>query len=153
MVPQQIQIVDQIPLTANGKIDRNKLERMNETQEISAKGSVANLTDSQKRLSEILKEIIGFPYIGLKENFFDMGANSLHIMRLQDRIEKEFGVSIDIVTLFERTTLENLDAFLNNQLLKNTTNTVQNINKAKRTRNIRKRVHEDVLKEKDNETI
>ena len=80
MLPQQIQIVDQIPLTPNGKIDRNKLEQMNKMHDTSAICNSSNLTNSQKHLGEILEKIIGVSYIGLKENFFDMGANSLHIM-------------------------------------------------------------------------
>lgn len=141
MLPQQIQIVDQIPLTPNGKIDRNKLEQMNKMHDTSAICNSSNLTNSQKHLGEILEKIIGVSYIGLKENFFDMGANSLHIMRLQDQIEKEFDILVDIVTLFEHTTLESLDTFLNKRLTKNTTSTAKTINKSKRIRNIHKRIY------------
>ncbi len=112
MIPAHIRFIDQMPLTANGKIDRKKLARIEMKAEPILGLPEGDLTDSQQELAELLREILAIPDIGIADDFFNLGANSLHIMSLQNKIERKFGIEVDITTLLAHTTIQKLDKYL-----------------------------------------
>jgi len=111
MIPQHIQIIDEIPLTPNGKIDSKKLV-IDMQPNANAAGHRQPMTAPEQIIASMLCEILNLEYIGPEENFFDLGADSLHIMRLQGQIEKQLGRQVDIVSLFEHTSVRQLNAYL-----------------------------------------
>ena len=68
--------------------------------------------ETEKKLSKIWEDLLGARQIGLHQNYFDLGGNSLLAVRLFDRIEKTFGVNLPLSTLFETQTIEDFAIIL-----------------------------------------
>lgn len=94
MIPTEFVKIDSIPLTLNGKVDRNALK----TQRISQNKLVTNTAEKnvslETRLIQLLKNV--FPTkvdISANDNFFELGLNSISMVNLVGEIEKELEFS------------------------------------------------------------
>lgn len=93
MVPRSIIQLDELPTTANGKLDRAALIATTSTgTETSA--SVASLDGVEKRLLEIWRSVLRRPSLTAEQDFFDAGGDSLATMQMVLTAEKEFGVRL-----------------------------------------------------------
>jgi amino acid adenylation domain-containing protein len=111
MLPSVFVMLDALPLTPNGKVDRRALPMPQVKQEIE-ETFVAPRNESECRMAEIWSEVLGIQPISVKDNFFDLGGHSLLAVRLFAQIEKEFGTSIPLATLFQSGTVEALAQML-----------------------------------------
>jgi len=117
MVPAQFFHVEQFLLTPNGKIDWKLMEKHARTQQASMETSgIRNETD--KKLADIWKKLLGIQSIGIHENFFDIGGNSLLVVQLQEMIKQEFFQEISILDLFRYTSIEKIADYLQEQTVK-----------------------------------
>lgn len=104
MLPSSIKVLDGMPLTPNGKIDRAALPRL---ESIAGEDRyLAPGNDTEKRLVSIWKELLGVERIGIRDNFFELGGHSLLAVRLFSRIQEEFGQSLPLLLLFKEGTVE-----------------------------------------------
>lgn len=112
MVPGFIMQLEKIPLTPNGKIDRNALLKI----EISGGRDeyIPPETDSQHRLVDIWSEVLGIEKerIGIHTNFFEVGGHSLKVMSLVSKVHKEFDVKVSLVQVFNTPTMGGLASIL-----------------------------------------
>ena len=107
MVPGAIVSLPELPLTSNGKIDRRKLPRPDAARPEEA--AAATPRDAVEiRLTKIWENVLGLRPIGIRDSFFDLGGHSLLAVSLFAKIEKAFGVSLPIATLFQAKTVEQL---------------------------------------------
>ncbi len=117
MIPNLYVNIDQIPLTPNGKTD---LKALPVPDQIVKKVTGINNTDEsdglEKRLAGIWKELLGIENLGMNDNFFDLGGNSLLMGRLQIRVNQTFHESISIVDLFQYPTISSLAKFISRKL-------------------------------------
>ncbi|MEO7533278.1 MAG: amino acid adenylation domain-containing protein, partial [Ferruginibacter sp.] len=111
MMPAHIVLLDQFPLTRNGKIDKNALPDA-EASELHAAQYEAAETETEKALTEIWKNLLELNTIGLNDNFFNVGGDSLLAVRLISKIRKELGIEVRISDLFEHPTIGSLAAHL-----------------------------------------
>ena len=110
MVPSAVTILDQLPLSANGKIDKTALAA------IPAIGSGSASLDSceapqdqlELKLLKIWERVLAASAIGLDDNFFELGGHSLLAVRLFAQIEKSFGRNLPLATLFQAPTVRSL---------------------------------------------
>jgi acyl-coenzyme A synthetase/AMP-(fatty) acid ligase/acyl carrier protein len=115
MIPEEFVILDRMPYTPNGKLDRMALPA---AERISAGHAdfVAPETSTEQALAELWQRILRIDRIGIKDHFFDSGGHSLHAMQLVARVRERFGVQLPLKNLFERPTLgglaEAIDALL-----------------------------------------
>lgn len=120
MVPSKVVILDFMPLTPNGKINRESLpvpELMEESvsddfEKFST--AVHVLTDTERALTQIWSRLLNVRSIGLKDNFFDLGGHSLLATQLTIEISKFFQRSIPMNYLFSHPTIQEFAAAIDN---------------------------------------
>jgi amino acid adenylation domain-containing protein len=104
MVPAAFVVLDALPLTANGKLDRKALPA---PELASAEETyVAPRTPVEEVLAEIWAEVLRLERVGVHDSFFDLGGHSLLVMRLLAKIQATFDLDISIRTVFSMPTLE-----------------------------------------------
>ncbi|MEH2377490.1 MAG: amino acid adenylation domain-containing protein [Nostoc sp.] len=108
MLPSAFVIVDSLPLNANGQVDRKALRALNPTN-IEIKKTFATAENPlQLQLTEIWENVLGIHPIGIQDNFFDLGGNSLLAVRLFSQIEKIAGKNLALSILLQAPTIEQL---------------------------------------------
>jgi amino acid adenylation domain-containing protein len=100
MVPSHLVLLDRLPLTASGKLDRKALPAPDPSQ-LQA-GFRAPVSEPQQRLAAIWMEVLQVPRVGLDDSFFDLGGHSLLAAQVIARIKSELGVALPMRSLFER---------------------------------------------------
>nr|WP_053777916.1 non-ribosomal peptide synthetase [Gordonia sp. NB41Y] len=105
MVPDVVTVIDRLPLTGNGKLDRQALPR----PVIGSSGeSVEPATDTERRLAVIFADVLGLDRVGVTESIFDIGGNSLLAARIVGRATEELGVDLTVRDLFEAPSVREL---------------------------------------------
>ena len=112
MVPQDFIALQSLPLTINGKIDRLFLGQREERSAGSKLEYEPPVTEVEKKLAEIWRELLGVERIGVNDNFFEVGGHSLLAMRVISAIRKQMGVEIAIKELFNVTTIGALAKYI-----------------------------------------
>lgn len=107
MVPADVRVMKELPRLPNGKLDRKQLSALaNKPLELIKPDCNKRGQSTLYRLETIWQEILERPELSKQQNFFDVGGNSLLIISLHERIQKEFNVDIPIVRLFQFTTIQ-----------------------------------------------
>ncbi|MFL0802021.1 MAG: amino acid adenylation domain-containing protein, partial [Agarilytica sp.] len=106
MVPSSFVVLDQIPLTSNGKVDRKVLPEPDLSPQ--QEQYVAPSSDTEKLLCEIWRDILGLEKVGVTDNFFHLGGHSLIATQIVSRLQKRIGVTVPVQTLFESPTIQGL---------------------------------------------
>ena len=99
-------LLDELPKTPSGKINRSALPSPDRFAADSAEGYVAPRTAIEERLTRTWVEVLGYSRIGMHDNFFnDLGGHSLLATRLLSRVRDTFEVELPLRTIFERPTV------------------------------------------------
>jgi len=104
MVPSAYVVLDTLPLTSNGKIDRKALAALGACSEIG-ESYVAPRTLIEDALAKIWSEVLKLDRVGIYDNFFEMGGDSLLVMRVTARVRKVFNIEVSLHTLFDAPTV------------------------------------------------
>jgi amino acid adenylation domain-containing protein len=102
MVPSHVMVLETLPKTPNGKVDRKALpdpERTIKTEIQKPRNEV------EERIAAIWQEILGLPQVGVEEDFFVLGGHSLLATQIMARVEERFKVAIPLSKLFESPTI------------------------------------------------
>ncbi|MCC5645521.1 amino acid adenylation domain-containing protein [Nostoc sp. CHAB 5824] len=108
MIPKVFVILDSLPLTANGKVDRYALKAVDTPSHSIDKTFIAPRTPTESTLAKIWAEVLNVESVGIHDNFFDLGGNSLLAVRLLDQINKQFERDLPLSNLFLNQTIESL---------------------------------------------
>lgn len=111
MLPSYFYRVDDIPLTSNGKVDGKKLTA-NEAGLDPGTEYIAPGTDLEKKIAEIWKDVLNVDNVGVMDNFFHMGGNSLKVILLYRRLQEELNLDISVVSLFDHATIGSFTSYL-----------------------------------------
>jgi len=114
MVPSALIQVDFWPRTPNGKIDRAALPNVPESS-LKIASPVQPLSDMERTLFQIWKQVLGQETFGVRDNFFDLGGDSLQIVNVQILLEEAFGFKINISFLFQYPTISQLAHYLSSE--------------------------------------
>ncbi|CAM3136751.1 non-ribosomal peptide synthetase [Pseudomonas floridensis] len=109
MVPAHFVLLDVMPLTANGKLDRRALPKPDTGR---TQGHIAPRTAFEQRLAALWQEVLKVDRVGLNDNFFALGGHSLLAVSLAGRIRETFDVSIKLHDFLLMQTLGELADFL-----------------------------------------
>jgi len=103
MIPQSIMFVPYIPISRSGKLDEKRLPHPIYTGNTVEKEHP--LSDQEKSIANIWKELLNREVIGRHDNFFDLGGHSLLLIRLHSHLTEELNADLDLVDLFRYTTV------------------------------------------------
>jgi acyl carrier protein len=108
MVPSAFVLLDALPLTPTGKLDRRALPAPDAARPELGREYVAPRTPVEETLVDILKELLKLERVGVRDNIFELGAHSLLMTQLASRIRETFLVDLPLRLLFETPTVEGL---------------------------------------------
>ncbi|MFD1676437.1 amino acid adenylation domain-containing protein [Alicyclobacillus fodiniaquatilis] len=114
MVPSFFVRMEQMPLTANGKINRKALPEVEDAFD-TVHEYTAPQDQTEKILIQMWEEVLGLQNIGTQFNFFDVGGNSLLMIRLHALVDKQFGGVVTVADLFAYPTILKLAEFIRKQ--------------------------------------
>lgn len=109
MVPSILVYLQEIPLNINGKLDRKALPL---PEFVNDQNYVEPNSELEKKLCSIWKEVLNLERLGITDDFFRIGGDSLNAVRLISRIRKELGVKINLRSVFDAPTIEQLSELL-----------------------------------------
>jgi acyl carrier protein len=104
MVPLSMKEVESLPLSANGKLDRSALPLL-ESEIKAEQAFVAPRTDTEARVSEIWKEILGIEQAGVESDFFSLGGDSMLAIKLLVALRHTFKCEIALRDVFLKPTI------------------------------------------------
>src|SRR6266700_3526551 len=119
MIPWAFVLLDKLPMTPNGKVDRAALPRPDEFNMLPDEAFVAPSTPIQERLAGIVASLLGMERVGVEDNFFMLGGHSLLGTQLIVRVAETFGVNVSLHTLFESPTVAQLSEVIEELLNEN----------------------------------
>jgi amino acid adenylation domain-containing protein len=102
MVPSSFNVLDALPLNANGKVDRKALPAPGSDEASRVEDYVAPSGDTEERLAAVWAGVLRLGRVGARDNFFWLGGHSLLATQVISRVRDEFGVTLPLRTIFER---------------------------------------------------
>ncbi|GHO60132.1 hypothetical protein KSB_86070 [Ktedonobacter robiniae] len=113
MVPSAILLLGALPLTANGKVDRQHLPQPEMSGAAVEKAFTAPNSDLERTIAAVWQELLPGRKVGIHDNFFDLGGNSLLMVRAYTRLRKLLQKNVSMVTMFfQYPTIAMLSEFL-----------------------------------------
>jgi acyl-CoA synthetase (AMP-forming)/AMP-acid ligase II len=116
MVPAQFVRLEGLPLTSNGKVDRNALPAPDGATTRKRPAFVPPRTPVEELVAEAWRDLLGAPRIGAFDDFFELGGNSLLLARVNSRLAHTVGLRLPLRRLFELPVLADLAAELAGRL-------------------------------------
>jgi len=113
MIPSYFVRLDSFPYTPNGKVDTKRLPPL-EMVDIMREEFVQPVTATQKKLAEIWNELLDINKVSIKDDFFDVGGDSLGAINLTNKICEEFDVSLAVKAVYNNATIEKMAEYLDN---------------------------------------
>lgn len=105
LVPAAFIPLESMPLTPNGKIDRKALPRAGNARPVLARTPTPPRDDLERDLAQLWAETLRFESIGVHDQFFDLGGDSLLALRLLAKVRQQFTSEVPAVVLFEQGTV------------------------------------------------
>jgi amino acid adenylation domain-containing protein len=112
MMPSIFMVLETLPRSPNGKIDRRALPAVDGRRPELATAFATPDTEKEKTVAAIWRDVLGVAEVGLHDNFFDLGGHSLLVVQVQGRLAEELGVTLPIVEMFRQVTVSTLAAYL-----------------------------------------
>lgn len=108
MIPSRFFVLPGLPLTPNGKVDRKALEKLEAVELTAGTHYLAARTDLEKKLVGIWESVLCRDRVGVLDNFFALGGDSLQAAQLASEIEQHLASKLPIATLFHSPTIESM---------------------------------------------
>jgi acyl carrier protein len=109
MIPATIVVTGEIPRTSSGKLDPRRLDGHPAIPQ-PVRAEDRPRTDAEHVLAAIWRDVLGVGSVGIQDNFFDLGGDSLRAVSMFTAIERRFGRKLPLSLLFAASTLEQLAA-------------------------------------------
>jgi amino acid adenylation domain-containing protein len=114
MIPGRFLVLEEMPLTPNGKIDRNNLPKSAQTLLLSQQDYLAPRNEMEAKIAEIWQQILDMDGISIDADFYELGGHSLLITRIWTRLNAQFGKKLPLGKLFDLRTIAELAAEMQN---------------------------------------
>ena len=114
MVPSAFVILDELPLTQNGKVDTNALPVPDIERQIEEKYT-APRSDVESDIAEIWKQVLKLKQVGMHDNFFSLGGNSLLLAQVHEKVQQALNNKFSIIELFRYPSISTLASHLSGE--------------------------------------
>ncbi|MEX2015775.1 MAG: amino acid adenylation domain-containing protein, partial [Candidatus Hydrogenedentales bacterium] len=104
MVPESITLLERLPITGNGKLDRSALPTPEPRQEVKSVWTVPQ-SETERQIAAMWEELLQRSSIGVNDNFLDLGGHSLLAIRIVSRLNEAFDIDLPLAVLFESPTV------------------------------------------------
>ena len=108
MVPEAILMLEEMPVTANGKLDRKRLPSVEGADRQLEREYVSARTPVEEMVVGIFEEVLKLDRVGIHDNFFEIGGHSLLATQVISRVRSIFGVEVGVGSVFKAPTIEGL---------------------------------------------
>lgn len=112
MIPSAFTFLERLPLTPNGKVNRKALPAPESSRPELETAYVAPRNVLENSIAQVWQQLLRVEKVGRRDNFFDLGGNSLLIVQAQARLRERFGFDLPVVKLFQYPTVEALAGLL-----------------------------------------
>jgi amino acid adenylation domain-containing protein len=111
MVPSQFVLLDELPLTPGGKVDRRALPEPGvDVVGAEAREYTAPRTQTERELAGVWADVLAVKQVGLDDNFFDLGGHSMLLAQVHGKLRDALGHDLSIVEMFQYPTVRSLAA-------------------------------------------
>ena len=115
MVPSYFMIMEELPLSPNGKVDRKRLPVPSADRPELATDYAPPRNETERQIAAIWQEVLGIDRVGIHDNFFELGGHSLLLAKVNDKLEATFHQSFNMVDLFRYPTIAYLAEHLSSE--------------------------------------
>jgi len=112
MVPSAFMLLDAIPLSPNGKVDRKALPSVADSEIDLGRAWTPPRNDAEQKIAAVWRESLGLSKVGRDSNFFDLGGHSLLVTRVARKLEKIFARKLPVTEIFRHPTVSSLAKYL-----------------------------------------
>jgi len=112
MVPARIMVLDSLPLTAGGKLDKSRLPAPPRTRDTASAPFTLPAGEVQTAVVRVWSEVLGIQEIGADDNFLEIGGHSLRAAQVVARLRDVFDVDVPIAAMFAHPTIARLSSFI-----------------------------------------
>jgi acyl carrier protein len=120
MVPATFMVLDRLPASPNGKLNRNTLPLPDDARSELAREFVPPSTPVEQAVAEIFSEVLEIPTVGLHDDFFELGGHSLLAARVVTRLRDRFQIEITPRFLFESSAVKEVASRVSELLVEGT---------------------------------
>ncbi|WP_437779136.1 amino acid adenylation domain-containing protein [Sorangium sp. So ce1097] len=114
MVPAPLLVLERLPLSPSGKVDRRALPAPEQIQ-APARATTPPRTDLERAIAAIWRDVLSVPQVGVHDNFFDLGGHSLSLAKVHGRLREEVGRALPMLVLFQHPTIASLAGALSGE--------------------------------------
>ncbi|MBL4606563.1 MAG: amino acid adenylation domain-containing protein, partial [Pseudomonadales bacterium] len=111
MMPSKYIVIDELPLTINGKVDVSKLKAL-EQNTVNTSVDARATNDTEKYLVGLWQETLCLKEIGVDDSFFDLGGHSLLAAQILNQLKEKFEVEVPTAEIFQRPTIRQLAKYI-----------------------------------------
>ncbi|GAB4519719.1 MAG: hypothetical protein Tsb0020_38280 [Haliangiales bacterium] len=111
MLPSSIVVLDELPLTPSGKVDRALLPTMTTAHSARARYAPPR-TALERQVCQIWQELLRLERVGIDDKFFEIGGDSLTVVRLYHKLDQEFPGRFSVALLFDHSTVRSICALV-----------------------------------------
>jgi len=152
MIPGAFVVLNEFPLTPNGKVNRELLPVPDTQRPSLLTGFVSPATEIERAIAVVWQEVLCLEQVGIHDNFFDLGGNSLLIVKVHSRLRAAFaGHGLMVVDLFRYPTISILAEYLGKEVSSEERN-VERAHKNERIKAARKRQQQRRQRQRKGET-
>jgi acyl carrier protein len=120
MVPSAVGVLEELPLTLNGKVDRAALPNIQSMQGAPTPSGRSPEGPLEEMIAGIWKEVLGIDALRVTDNFFDLGGHSLMAVQVNNRLKDALQRDLSVVELFQHPTVRALARHLGNDVPRDT---------------------------------
>lgn len=112
MVPSSLMVIETFPLTLSGKLDRKQLPAPDKSDQLIGVPYVAPENALEEKIARIVQDVLGIEKASTHDRFFNMGANSLDIVKIQNLLTESLPHDVSVTDLFEYSTIRDLAQYM-----------------------------------------